>query len=435
MKLFTVPLFSLLLLAAACGKQEPLPVPDKKPLSVALTQVPQKLSENMVIAKKVALPKQPITLDEHARNVLQIALGLRDAARNKPHKISALSSGSIFTIDGTPSRCSFSSTVIATNEETCTTALVGEMQDSHLKFSVATTAKQETPHTTLQLSPLQTGSVFSPQFLEEAYDALEVGYASNEISLMLALDNRHTTLCRRGSEYSMKVTLEPQAITYCIDGYGIDPHQFLTTMLNIPKAANAAPSKESSPMAKRILFILMPRDFQDLEFSAPHNALTKAGHTVDIASLSSGTCTGSAGLLVTPTHLLSAMKPADFDQYEAVVITGGFGSPTFLWDNEEVHSVVRYFHEHKKLVATICWASVVPARAGILQNRTATLYPTDDAKQIFVENKVIFNDALCVPLEKERIITAQSPSAVEPFIEAILKQLQPQTTLKEPLHG
>ena len=44
-------------------------------------------------------------------------------------------------------------------------------------------------------------------------------------------------------------------------------------------------------------------------------------------------------------------------------------------------------------------------------------------------------DVLCVPLEKERIITAQSPKAIALFVENILKQLPPPTSLKEINHG
>jgi putative intracellular protease/amidase len=435
MKHLFAPLFVILFALTGCSKKS-APALIAVAAPQALLGVPSTLTSGTSIAKKLPPPKKATPSLALSRDVLQLALGLRDAARGKIHAIPALSRGSLLQIENLSTTITFESTSIV-DEEFTTTHLNGSCEKNIGTFTITQHTTSSLPQhlqTTLRIIPKHADASFGHDVLEEVFDTIEAGYASNEISIMLSCDGRVARLCRQGSDLTMSISLEPRSITYQIDGYGLDVIQFLTTILNIPQASPSQLKKEVS-MKKNILFILMPRGFQDLEFCQPHNALAKAGYTVDVAGLSSGVCVGSAGTQVTPNKILSAMTLADFNTYEAVVIPGGNDSPTFLWGNEEVQAVVRYFHEHNKLVATICYASIVPAQAGLLKNQEATVYPTDEAKEIFAQNGVIFNNNLCISLETEHIITAQSPQAIEPFIASILKQLEMQTTQKEPLHA
>lgn len=175
-----------------------------------------------------------------------------------------------------------------------------------------------------------------------------------------------------------------------------------------------------SDTKKTILFILMPEKFQDTEFLEPYSMLQKAGHTVKIAGLKPGIATGAFGRQQPVDLVLSTMQHADFDAYDAVVIPGGPGSTLYLWGNKAVQTVVRYFHENKKLVATICYACIVPVQAGLLKGKMATVYPTNEAKEILAEQGVIFSDQGCVVDSGVRIITAQGPKFATMFGQAIL---------------
>ncbi|MBY0353381.1 DJ-1/PfpI family protein [Candidatus Babeliales bacterium] len=177
-------------------------------------------------------------------------------------------------------------------------------------------------------------------------------------------------------------------------------------------------------MNKRILFVLMPLDFQDVEFTEPYTMLTAQGYHVDVAGFKPGPARGTQGYEFTPNLLLGDMDTQDFDSYDAIVIPGGKASPQFLWDNEELQDIVRYFHDYEKIVAAICYASIVPVQAGLLQNKDATVYPTDEAKAILEEYDVIFVDSECVVLPEERIITCQGPQAAQTFGQAILNLLE-----------
>ncbi len=167
----------------------------------------------------------------------------------------------------------------------------------------------------------------------------------------------------------------------------------------------------------------MPKDFQPIEFATPYAMLQKAGHQVDIAGLESGIAVAANGKEQKVDLVLSDLKNSDFDGYEAVVIPGGPGSTKYLWGNEQVQNVVRYFHEKKKLVATICYACIVLAEAGLLKNKTATVYPTDEAKEVFTKHGVTFSAETCVVDVDDNIITAQGPQYATDFGQAILKLL------------
>lgn len=429
------PLFFL----SGCGKKNSLALASSALSTLETASLDQPLPtplEKSPMIKKIGPSPRQLKLPEQAALTLQIALGLRDAARDRAHKIPALMRGQVFRFGGISTHSRLTSTYLNEMGECYTSTLQGELNQQDIIFTQKEPAKPaELPFKTiLEFTPAQASTIFPPDFLDQIAECLESGYASNEISLMLTSNNRESNLCRRGGERKMKIDLQPEAITYTVEGYGLEPRVLLATLFDIHLEPIAPAIQKENIMSQKVLFIVMPRNFQDIEFSVPYNHLNKAGYITDVAGLSSGPCIGSSGLHITPTNLLSAMAPADFDQYAAVIIPGGSGSPTFLWDNEEVQAVVRYFHEHKKLVATICWACVVPARAGILQGRKATVYPSEDALEIFNENNVQFEDSLCIPLEKERIITAQSPKAAELFAEHILKQLQPHLVEKE-THG
>ncbi|MBM3886409.1 DJ-1/PfpI family protein [Candidatus Dependentiae bacterium] len=371
---------------------------------------------------------------------MQLGLGLRDAARGRVHKIPVLSNGTIFRLNEIATQLTVMNAYFNQHGETW--SMQGRRENNTLIMEIQQPdiiEPEKNLQTTLILTPLRREELFQGDFLNEIFDTFESGYASNEISLTLSQGGKVTKLCRRGSEMSMLLSLEPTAISFQLNGYELDSNHFLETMCNFSKNTFFPPTektKRESSMKKNILFVLMPKEFQDLEFLDPHNALQAAGCNIDIASIGSGICVGSSGTTVTPTKLLSAMMLADFDKYDAIVIPGGQGSPTFLWNNEELQAVVRLFHEKGKLVATICYACIVPAQAGILQNRTATVYPTDIAKEIFADNQVLFSNKLCIDLEKEGIITAQSPQAIKLFINALLKHLAPSSIIeKEALNG
>ena len=168
----------------------------------------------------------------------------------------------------------------------------------------------------------------------------------------------------------------------------------------------------------------MPKDFQDYEFDIPYKTLVEHGFIVDVAGLTPGNAVGAYGFKFTPNLELSGMKESDFDDYAAMVIPGGPGSSTYLWNNEALQNAVWYFNDKKKIVAAICHATAVLAQAGLLTGKQATVYPDTQAKAIFAQHEVTFVDQGCVTLKEEKIITAQSPKFIKEFCNAIISLLK-----------
>ena len=175
---------------------------------------------------------------------------------------------------------------------------------------------------------------------------------------------------------------------------------------------------------KKVLFILMPENYRDEEFCDPYNMLKDKNYEIDVAGFISGEAVGSEGHKHVPNLVLNRLLDVDFDQYDAIIIPGGSGSTKYLWDNEKLQKIIRYFHDNKKIVAAICHAVVAPVQAGILKNKKATVYPSDDAKEILEKHHVKFKDQGCVVLENEKIITSQGPKFTKEFGQAIIDLLE-----------
>lgn len=177
-------------------------------------------------------------------------------------------------------------------------------------------------------------------------------------------------------------------------------------------------------MPKKILFILMPKDYRDEEFYEPYNILKEKGFELDVASFQKGIAVGANGYEFSPNLVIDQIKDEDFNKYDALVIPGGPGSTKYLWNNKTVQSIIKLFHNNQKIVAAICYAVIAVVQSGILKGKNATVYPTQEAKEILQNNNVNFVHDGTVSLKTEKIITSQGPAFAKDFAEQISMLLQ-----------
>jgi protease I len=168
----------------------------------------------------------------------------------------------------------------------------------------------------------------------------------------------------------------------------------------------------------KVLITVAPEKFRDEELAEPVAAFRKAGIGFDIASTRRGICTGMLGAKMTATLSFEEIDPKP---YEGLVIIGGAGSQIHLWGDELLIELVKFFHQSGKIVAAICLAPAVLARAGILKGKKATYYESPASfKEMKIGGAVITN----APVVKDgRIITANGPAASAAFGDAIVKAL------------
>lgn len=171
-------------------------------------------------------------------------------------------------------------------------------------------------------------------------------------------------------------------------------------------------------MEKKVLMIIAPKDFRDEEFREPKAILEKKGIKVTVASTATGTAKGMFGMQVIPDATVDKVNISEFD---AVVIVGGSGSQTYLWNNLQVHKIVQSLHQQGGLVAAICISPVVLAKAGILEGKKATVFRTATTLNELKKVGALISDA---PVMVDgKIITGKGPEAAREFGQKIAESV------------
>lgn len=120
---------------------------------------------------------------------------------------------------------------------------------------------------------------------------------------------------------------------------------------------------------KKVLMVVSRKDFRDSELFEPKELFEGRGIAVKIAS-SADQAKGSAGAAIKPDLALKDVNPEDFD---AVVFVGGNGAAEY-WDDPTAQQLARRAGRDNKVVAAICIAPVILARAGVLKGKHATVW-------------------------------------------------------------
>jgi peptidyl-prolyl cis-trans isomerase A (cyclophilin A) len=130
------------------------------------------------------------------------------------------------------------------------------------------------------------------------------------------------------------------------------------TMQNKP-----ADTKGARLSGRKVLVVIAPKGFQDVEYNETKTALTRDGAQVVTASLETGQVTGQEGGTAVSDILLANAKAADYD---AVAFIGGQGA-TVLLKNPAALQLAAETVARNKPLAAICVAPSVLANAGLLK--------------------------------------------------------------------
>lgn len=164
--------------------------------------------------------------------------------------------------------------------------------------------------------------------------------------------------------------------------------------------------------------VIAPRNFRDEELREPKAILEREGFKVVVASTVSGTAKGMFGMQVNPDTTVDDVNPEDYD---VVVVVGGSGSQTHLWNNSRVQEIVQASHRRGRLVAAICISPVVLARAGLLRGRKATVFRTTTTISELKKGGALISDAPVVV--DGDIITGEGPEAAREFGQKVAESL------------
>jgi len=174
-------------------------------------------------------------------------------------------------------------------------------------------------------------------------------------------------------------------------------------------------------MEKKILMVVAFKDFKDEEYFVTKEVLEKAGFLIETTSSQKGMALGTEGGEAVTTLLSSEVNPQN---YEAIVFVGGSGMGKEL-DNQEFQKLAKEFVKNDKIVAAICVAPGLLAKAGVLNNLKATVWSSALDKsliKILKDYGALYEDLAVV--QDGKIITANGPDAAQEFGEAIASQLK-----------
>jgi protease I len=190
------------------------------------------------------------------------------------------------------------------------------------------------------------------------------------------------------------------------------------TLMSSMCITNPNEKRENMKNAK-VLMVIAPKDFRDEELFEPMAVFESNGLKVDVVSTTKGECVGMLGNKITVEKTIYDVSP---DDYVAIVIVGGIGSKEYLWNNTRLIELVKEFYNQNKVVSAICLSPVVLARAGILKNKKATVYPAPEAIEELKKAGAIYEDRGVVV--DGNVVTAKSPDYARLFGLEVLKAIE-----------
>lgn len=123
---------------------------------------------------------------------------------------------------------------------------------------------------------------------------------------------------------------------------------------------------------------LLANGFEETEAITVVDCLRRVGIIVDMVSIHERNVTGSHGITVVSDRLFD-----DMDQYDGLFLPGGQPGSTNLGNDDRVLELIQTFFKQDKWISAICAAPTVLARAGILEGKHITSYPTSNTNGIF----------------------------------------------------
>ena len=167
----------------------------------------------------------------------------------------------------------------------------------------------------------------------------------------------------------------------------------------------------------RRIAILAADGFEKVELVVPLRAMQLAGADVDVLSLRRGRIRGvNLHEPASRIHVDKLVEDARVEDYDGLLIPGGFINPDLLRQSAEARAFVRRFMDSGKPIATLCHGAWLLASAELLNGRTLTSWPgiRDDlvhAGATWVDERVV---------RDRNLLTSRGPQDLKPFTSALV---------------
>ncbi|PPA79350.1 MAG: Intracellular protease 1 [ANME-2 cluster archaeon HR1] len=131
--------------------------------------------------------------------------------------------------------------------------------------------------------------------------------------------------------------------------------------------------------------------------------------------------TGSRGIKIQPDVPLDSID----ELFDIIILPGGSPGYINLGNDKRVLDLVNRYYSEGKIVAAICAAPSVLAKAGILEKKKATIF---DGMEDLLKNAKYVNQTV---VEDQNIITSQGPGTSIEFALTILLRLTNEKKVRE----
>lgn len=160
-----------------------------------------------------------------------------------------------------------------------------------------------------------------------------------------------------------------------------------------------------------IVMVIAPRVFRDEEYAEPKRVLESRGASVQTASVTPGECIGKLGMRVQAGLAVSEAALRDWD---GVIFVGGAGAAVYF-DDESAHALAMRAAAGPGVLAAICIAPSILARAGLLDGVRATAFASQH-DDLIAHGAIWTGEPVTVD---GRIVTGNGPEAATAFGEEI----------------
>jgi protease I len=170
-------------------------------------------------------------------------------------------------------------------------------------------------------------------------------------------------------------------------------------------------------LKRRRIAALAADGFEKVELVIPMKALQAAGAQVDVISLRHGNIRGvNLHEPASRVHVDKTIAEADPDEYDGLLLPGGFINPDLLRQSAAARAFVRAFDEAGKPIASLCHGPWVLASAGLLEGRTLTSWP--GVRDDLVNAGATWLDR---PFVRDgNLATSRGPQDLIPFVQGCL---------------
>ncbi|WOF16616.1 DJ-1 family protein [Methanoplanus sp. FWC-SCC4] len=157
---------------------------------------------------------------------------------------------------------------------------------------------------------------------------------------------------------------------------------------------------------KKVLIVIPPEKYENEELLNSLAIFDSAGILYEIASLEKGAINGHPVGVAEATEKLNDLHKSATKDYKGILVIGGPQSRDYLWNNGELHKIIRNFDKEGLLIGAVSNSVPVLANADILVRRETAAPDDQEIIHLLIKRDARYQNMPVV--SDEHVITAKS---------------------------